>query len=85
MVNVNMPLDMFVKDANEKNSKDCLFTQTADLIAFSALMKARQEQGLLAADQHALQAHTLYDSIPKKILNTKATFIAPRDGIVRLR
>lgn len=29
----NLPLSMFFKDANEKNSKHCHFTQIADLIA----------------------------------------------------
>lgn len=84
VVTVNMPLDMFVKDANEKSSKDCLFTQTADLIAYAALAKIRRERGLLAADQADLELHTLYDAMPKNVLNTKATFVPPRDAIVRL-
>lgn len=84
MVTVNMPLDMFVKDANEKASHDCLFTQTADLVAYSALAKVRYERGLISEDQEELKLHTLYESIPKHILNARATFVAPRDAIVRL-
>jgi hypothetical protein len=84
MATRNMPLDMFVKDANEKSSKDCLFTQAADLIAYSALAKVREERGLLADEHRALGLHELYDAIPSAILNKRATFVAPRDGIVRL-
>jgi hypothetical protein len=84
MVTVNMPLDMFVKDANEKTSHDCLFTQTADLIAYAALAKRRQELSLLTWEQHELNLHGLYTRLPSNILNTKATLTPPRDGIVRL-
>ncbi len=44
----NMPLDMFVKDANEKNSKYCFFTQVADIIAYAAFLKIKGERNELA-------------------------------------
>jgi Protein of unknown function (DUF3800) len=40
----NMPMDMFTKDGNEKNSKDCYFTQAADLIAYAAFLKRRAQR-----------------------------------------
>jgi len=80
----NMPLDMFVKDANEKTSKDCLFTQTADLIAYAALAQVREELGLLSQEHRGLSLHTLYGDLPAAPLNTKASLAPPRDGIVRL-
>jgi uncharacterized protein DUF3800 len=83
-VTVNLPLDMFVKDANEKSSRDCLFTQTADLIAYAALAKIREEEHILAADQRELRVHMLYSSVPENVLNKRATLAPPRDGIVRL-
>jgi hypothetical protein len=80
----DMPLDMFVKDANEKCSADCIFTQTADLIAFAALCKRRAELGMLTDEQHELGLGTLYDPLPELIRNTRASLTAPRDAIVRL-
>lgn len=84
MVTTNMPLDMFVKDANEKASHECLFTQTADLIAYSALALRRYELGVLDADQKAYGLQGLYAQVPTRIINTKASLSYPRDGIVRL-
>jgi hypothetical protein len=80
----NMPLDMFLKDANEKNSKHCYFTQLADLIAFAALLKIRSERNSLAPWQADLNYGNIYDSIPTRYINTQASNTPPRDGIVRL-
>lgn len=77
----NLPLDMFVEDGNEKNSKHCLFTQLADLISYAALSKVRFERGLMDAAQRALSLQTLYDGVPDGIKNLKA---GGRDGIVRI-
>ncbi len=81
----NLPLDMFVKDANEKNSSVCLFTQTADLIAFAAFSKIREERGMLTEEQSQLGLGKLYDCVPRQILNLKAARGEPQDAIVRLR
>jgi hypothetical protein len=78
----NLPLSMFVEDANEKNSKHCIFTQVADIIAFSALSKIRAERKLLDQEQLDLGFSTLYDAIPRGVLNAKAS--RQGDGIVRL-
>jgi hypothetical protein len=81
----NMPLDMFVKDANEKDSKHCFFTQAADLIAYAAFLKIKHERNELIEWQATYKLGTLYDEIPKKLLNTRASFAWPRDAIVRLK
>lgn len=60
----NLPLDMFVKDGNEKNSKFCQFTQLADLVAYAALAKLRHERNEMEPEQQALGLHTLYDALP---------------------
>lgn len=81
----NMPLDMFTKDANEKNSKHCYFTQAADLIAFAAFLKLKGELKTLEPWQQSLKLGTLYSEIPEAKINTKVSFMPPRDGIVRLK
>lgn len=81
----NLPLDMFTKDANEKNSKHCYFTQATDLIAYAAFLKLKGEQKKLLDWQDARKLNTLYDEIPIAKINTKVSFIPPRDGIVRLK
>jgi hypothetical protein len=77
----NLPLDMFVKDGNEKDSKYCLFTQLADLISYAALARLRHEGGLLDPTQEANGVHTLYEGMPEAIKNLRA---GGRDGIVRI-
>lgn len=77
----DLPLDMFVKDGNEKNSKHCLFTQIADLISYAALAKLRHERGELDKDQEANGLHTVYGGVPSSIKNLKA---GGADGIIRL-
>lgn len=79
----NMPLDMFVKDANEKNSKFCLFTQTADLIAFAAMSKIRCERRLLEAGVNAAELGDIYDSVPPSLLNKKISSKSS-DAILRM-
>lgn len=80
----NLPLDMFVKDGNEKESKHCWFTQIADLIAYSAFLKIKAENGALSEWQDRYSLGNLYASIPSHIINTAASGKFPRDGIVRL-
>jgi hypothetical protein len=80
----NLPLDMFTKDANEKNSKHCFFTQLADLIAYAAFLKIKNEGSLLTDWQQQYKLGNLYDSIPSALLNLRASRVPPRDGIVRL-
>jgi hypothetical protein len=79
----NLPLDMFTKDGNEKDSKHCQFTQLADLIAFSAFLKLKNERQGLEPWQAACSLENLYDSLPVKLINRKATN-RYADGIVRL-
>jgi hypothetical protein len=81
----NMPMDMFTKDANEKNSKHCYFTQAADLIAYAAFLKIKGEHDELSDWQKLHSMNGLYDSLPNSKINTKASKISPRDGIVRLK
>jgi hypothetical protein len=80
----NLPLDMFTKDGNEKDSKFCFFTQIADLVAFAALLKVKAAFNELEPWQASYNLGTLYDEIPKASINLAATNRAPRDGIVRL-
>jgi hypothetical protein len=68
----------------EKDSKYCQFTQLADLIAYSAFLKIKGEQGQLEPWQAAVSAGNIYDSLPTKFLNTAASGRQPRDAIVRL-
>lgn len=77
----NLPLDMFVKDGNEKNSKYCLFTQLADLISYAALARLRYEAGSLDPVQEANSLHTLYEGVPNEMKNLRA---GGSDGIVRI-
>lgn len=78
----NLPLDMFVEDANEKDSATCQFTQLADLIAYSAFSKYKVERRLLDDDGSA-RLGAMYDAFPVRQLNTQVSS-GPRDGIVRL-
>lgn len=77
----NLPLDMFVKDGNEKNSKHCLFTQLADLISYAALARVRHEKGVMEQTQQDIGLQYLYDGLPKRVKNLKA---GGADGIVRI-
>lgn len=81
----NMPMNMFTKDANEKNSKFCYFTQAADLIAYSAFLKMKGEHGELTDWQAQHNLHHVYESLPKAVINTRVSSVMPRDGIVRLK
>jgi hypothetical protein len=79
----SIPLTNFTKDANIKDSKHCWFTQVADLISFSVLLKIRAERGLLTPSQAQSNAGNLFEAIPVSCLNTKASSRDPK-GIVRL-
>jgi hypothetical protein len=78
----SLPLDMFFKDANEKNSKNCHFTQIADLVAYAAFLKIKSEKGELEPWQAQYKLGTLFDEIPRSCLNLNVS--ATRDGIKRL-
>lgn len=80
----NLPLSMFTKDANEKDSKHCYFTQVADLVAYAAFLKVKSEQGQLKDWQKQYRWDNVYDEIPRSALNSKATGKAPKDAIVRM-
>jgi hypothetical protein len=81
----NLPLDMFTKDGNSKTSKHCYFTQAADLVAYSAFLKIKAEEGALTDWQAKYRLGTLHDELPKKVRNVQAQNKAPHDGIVRLK
>ena len=81
----NLPMDMFTKDANEKLSKHCLFTQAADLIAYAAFLKIKSEHKQLTDWQEQNGFDQLYESLPKTKVNTRVSNAAPRDGIARLK
>ncbi len=77
----NMPMDMFTKDANEKNSRHCFFTQAADLIAYAAFLKIKGEHQHLTDWQAEHGFNQIYESVPKAKINTKVGNATPRDGI----
>lgn len=79
----NLPLDMFVKDGNMKNSRHCVFTQVADMMSYAALSKIRHERGEMLAEQSTNHLQTLYDAIPMGIRNLRASS-GSADGIVRM-
>lgn len=81
----SLPLDMFVKDANEKQSKHCFFTQMADLISYAAFLKLKDENGTLTPWQNKYNLGTAFDEIPLNIRNTAVSGSFPKDGIVRLK
>lgn len=81
----NLPMDMFTKDGNEKNSKNCYFTQTADLIAYAAFLKIKGENDQLTDWQRNYRMNEIYDAIPLSKINTRVSGALPRDGIVRLK
>jgi hypothetical protein len=79
---INLPLDNFTKDANIKESEHSFFIQLADLVTHAAFLKLKGEKGCLTPWQAATGAQTLYDAIPLRVLNTKAS--GDPHGIVRL-
>jgi len=80
----NMPMSMFFKDGNEKDSKHCWFTQLADMIAYAAFLKRKHELGHLTSWQQTYLLGTLYNEIPVSKINTAVQNKVPKDGIVRL-
>jgi hypothetical protein len=79
----NLPLSMFVKDGNFKKSHLSLFVQMADLVSYAALQKLRAELGFLDAKRKERKHHELYDLIPRRTINLKAT-TKREDGLVVL-
>lgn len=80
----SMPLTNVLKDANFKDSKQSLFIQVADLVAYATLQKLRSEFGRLSDREAALHVHLLHDQIPRRVLNTRVETLG-RDGIKRLK
>lgn len=79
----NLPLDNFTKDGNTKDSRYSNFIQLADLLCYAAFLKRKAEISTLSPWQEELQLGTLYDTIPRRVLNTKANMKDPQ-GFVRL-
>ncbi len=79
---INLPLDNFTKDANIKESEHSFFIQLADMVSHAAFLEVKAEQGRLTAWQAASGCSTLYDAIPLRVLNTRAS--ADPQGMVRL-
>lgn len=79
----NLPLSNFTKDGNIKKSHDSWFIQVADMISYALFLKVKTERGEATQWQNDLGLGDLYDHIPKRILNTRASTSDP-DGIVRL-
>lgn len=79
----NLPLDNFTKDANIKQSEHSFFIQVADIVGHAAFLKIKGEQGSLSNWQVTHQLGSLYDAVPTRVLNTKASRRDPQ-GIVRL-
>jgi Protein of unknown function (DUF3800) len=77
----NLPLSMFPKDGNMKNSDLSYFVQIADLVCYAVRLKLEHERGDLAVKRARRDHHFIYDFIPKAQLNTLATFKRP-DAIV---
>lgn len=77
----NLPLSMFVKDGNFKDSKHCNFTQIADLISYSVLQKIRIEKN--AKERGIEGVAEAYSNIPRSKLNVRVS-AHPSDGIKRL-
>lgn len=79
----NLPLDMFFKDGNEKDSKNCHFTQLADIVAYSVFMKVKAERNRLEGWRLTLDHGSLYNNIPAAIINTRVSNRSS-DGIARI-
>jgi hypothetical protein len=74
---------MFTKDANNKISKHCHFTQLADLVAYAAFLKLKLEINGLTEWQVRYNLGNVYDALPSHKINHRAASRNP-DGIVRL-
>lgn len=79
----NLPLDNFTKDANIKESEHSHFIQLADLLSHALFLKHKHELQTLLDWQAELSLGTLYDAVPLRALNTRASTRDPQ-GIVRL-
>jgi hypothetical protein len=73
----NIPMDLFFKDGNFKDSAHSLFIQVADLIAYAALMKARVQGNALRPWQQRGGLGTAYDAIPAQVINKRASARCP--------
>lgn len=80
----NIPLDRAIKDVNFKDSKQSPFVQIADLIAYATILKLKAETGTLTERERDLGFGSIFDHIPRPILNVMVD-LKKRDGIKRLR
>lgn len=80
----SMPLTHMLKDANFKDSKQSLFIQIADLVAYATLEKRRGELGRQSEKERVLWLASLHDQIPRRVLNTRVDYNSS-DGIKRLK
>lgn len=81
----NIPMDLFFKDGNFKDSAHSLFIQLADMVAYAALMKVRAHGKALAGWQQQGNLASAYDAIPTSVLNLHASTRCPYGlGIVWL-
>ena len=80
----SLPLTHMLKDANFKDSKQSLFVQIADLVAYATLMKLRNEHGRLSEREEGLGVSSLHDQIPRRVLNVHVDGNSS-DGIKRLK
>lgn len=80
----SIPLTNVLKDANFKDSKQSLFVQIADLVAYATLMKLRKEHGRLSEKEERMFYASLHDQIPRRILNVHVDG-SSWDGIKRLK
>jgi hypothetical protein len=81
----NLKMDRFFKDGNFKDSKLSVFTQAADWVAYAATMYLAGEAGTLLGWQQRGGLGGAYSSIPRSVLNLRATAQRPHPlGIVQI-
>lgn len=80
----SMPLINMLEDANFKDSKQSIFVQIADLVAYATLQKIRREQGRQSEREKELWFGSLHDQIPRRVLNKRVDALGS-DGIKRLK
>ena len=80
----NIPFDRSIKDINFKDSRESIFVQIADLVAYATLLKMKKESGTLSARETNLGFGDIHDSIPRAVLNAHVD-TNTTDGIKRLK
>lgn len=77
----NLPMSMFTKDGNIKQSEMSWYVQVADLVAYALMLKIRERHNKLTWWQKKYGLADVFDSIPERVLNTRASAGHPK-GIV---